>query len=85
VRIGSKITKSDSNSYYEITGLQINRTYKVVANHFFYIRTVKKVTLTAEKSEKNLIIYMESIIDYIFDILMQIIKFIPQGINVDKS
>jgi len=85
VRVGSKITKSNRNGYYEITGLQINRTYKVVVNHFFYIRTVKKVTLTTEKPEKNLIFYMESILDYIYDFLLHIIKFLPQGVNVDKS
>lgn len=86
VRIGLKITRSDSNGYYEITGLSINRTYIVVANHLGYITTVKKVTLTIERPEKEFNIGMQSLLDFIFnDILELIIKFITQRINVLKS
>jgi len=84
VRIGLKITRSDSYGYYEITGLPINRTYIVVANHLGYVRTVGKVILTAEKPEKKLDIEMESVFGFILDILEQIIKFLPQGVNVHK-
>ena len=83
VIIGLHITKSDSNGYYEITGLPINRTYMVVATHLWYIRTVEKVTLTSEKPEKELNIGMQSLLDFIFnDILDLIFKFIPQRVNV---
>jgi len=88
VRIGLKITRSDSKGYYEITRLPINRTYTVIANHLCYIRSVEKITLTAEKPEKELYIDMEwgleYIFDIIFDILGKIIKFIS-GRNVDKT
>jgi hypothetical protein len=63
VRVGLKITRSDSTGYYEINGLPINRTYRVVANHLWYYRTVKKVTLTEEKPEKELYIDMQFIFD----------------------
>jgi len=78
VRIGLKITRSNSNGYYEITGLPLNRTYTVIANHLCYIRSVEKVTLTAEKPEKELYIDMEwvGVLGYIFYIFEQIIKFI---------
>ena len=85
VRIGLKITRSDSNGYYEITGLPLNRTYRVVANHLCYIRKVEKVTLTTEKPEKNLYIDMEWVLEYIFDILDEIIKFLPHGVNFYKK
>jgi hypothetical protein len=85
VRIGLKITRSDNNGYYEITGLPLNRTYRVVANHLCYIRRVEKVTLTAEKPVKNLYIDMEWVLEYIFDILDEIIKFLPHGVNFYKK
>lgn len=69
VRTGFKITRSDDEGYYEITGLPIDRTYRVVANRFGYLRTVEKVTLTAEKPEVELYIDMMWIIDFIFSFL----------------
>ena len=67
---GLKITRSDSKGYYEITGLPIDRTYRVVANRFGYLRTVEKVTLTAGKPAKEIYIDMIWIIDFIFGILL---------------
>jgi hypothetical protein len=73
VRIGLRITRSDSNGYFEISGLPINRTYRVVANHLSYMRTVEKVTLTSEKPEKMIYIHMDFFIDFIFDIIFDIL------------
>ena len=73
VRIGLRITRSDSNGYFEISGLPINRRYRVVAYHLGYMRTVEKVTLTSEKPEKMIYIHMELFIDFIFNIIFDIL------------
>jgi len=75
VRIGLRITKSYSNGYYEINGLKINRTYRVIANHMFYSRTVEKIKLTSEKPERSLYIDMNSFLDLFFEFIDQILEF----------
>ena len=69
VRVGTKITKSDERGYYEISGLQVDHTYRVVATRLGYFRTVEKFTLISEKPEKEIYIDMYSFIDWLFDLL----------------
>jgi len=67
VRVGLRITRSDSRGYYELNNLPLDRKYRVIANRLGYLKTINKVTLTQEKPEVEQYIDMDWIIEYIFD------------------